>query len=113
MEQNLIIQAIKNNDIKQLSSVVNTAVSLNINGQDSDGNTPLHLILLHNDTEFKQQAIEIITKLNPNPNIKNNNGEYINIKKINTSSTETESEILSDSSTISQNGGLYKLLNDI
>ena len=92
---NILMRLLKNKDYDLILKYVSNP-SININHQNVDGDTFMHLLVTHNYLDIKEIFEHVLKRSDFLPNIKNNNNESILDKSINDNYIYTVIKILSD-----------------
>ena len=92
---NVLMRLLKNKDYDLISKYISNR-SIDINHQNNDGNTFMHLLVQHNYVDIKEIFEKILARSDFHPNIKNNDNESILDKSINDNYIYTVIKILSD-----------------
>lgn len=93
---NVLMKLLRNKDYDLISKYISNSV-ININHQNNNGDTLMHLLVGHNYVDIKEIFEKILKRVDFLPNIKNNNNESILDKSINNNYIYTVIKILSDS----------------
>ena len=92
---NILMKLLKNKDFDIISKYIDK-LDININHQNDDGNTFMHLLVQYNYVDIKEIFEKVLARNDFLPNIKNNNNESILDKSINDNYIYTVIKILSD-----------------
>lgn len=92
---NVFMKLLKNKDYDLINKYI-ADPKLNINHQNNNGDTFMHLLVTHNYLDIKDIFEKVLKRNDFLPNIKNNNNESILDKSINDNYIYTVIKILSD-----------------
>ena len=93
--ENVLMRLLRNKDYDLVSKYI-TNMDIDINHQDNDGNTIMHMLVTINYVEIKDILDKILKRVDFLPNIKNNNNETILDKSLNNHYLYTTMKILED-----------------
>ena len=92
---NVLMRLLKNKDYNLVNKYI-TREDININHQNNDGNTIMHLLVTINYIDIKDILENILKRNDFLPNIKNNNNETILDRSLNSHYLSTSVKILED-----------------